>query len=101
MLQKVLNVIKDSFQIWGQAKASLMSAALTYYTMISLSPTLVLAVAIAGRFYRESIVQSELISQIAQFTSPEVASTVAELITNTSRPQSGIIAGLLSFVILF
>ncbi|MFT5100893.1 MAG: membrane protein [Cellvibrionaceae bacterium] len=101
MLQKVLNVIRDSFQIWGQAKASLMSAALTYYTMISLSPILVLAVAIAGRFYGEALVQGELISQIAQFTSPEVAGTVSELITNTSEPQSGLIAGLLSFGILF
>lgn len=101
MLQKVLNVIRDSFQIWGKAKASLMSAALTYYTMISLSPILVLAVAIAGRFYGETLVQSELLDQIAQFTSPEVANTVAELITNTSEPQSGLIAGILSFAILF
>lgn len=101
MLQKVLNVIKDSFQIWGKAKASLMSAALTYYTMISLSPILVLAVAIAGRFYGEALVQSELIEQIALFTSADVANTVADLITNTSEPQSGLIAGILSFLILF
>lgn len=101
MLQKVLNVVRDSFQIWGQAKASLMSAALTYYTMISLSPILVLAVAIAGRFYGESLAQSELISQIALFTSPDVANTVSQLITNTSEPQSGLIASLLSFGVLF
>ncbi|MFK7801403.1 MAG: YihY/virulence factor BrkB family protein [Anaerolineae bacterium] len=101
MLQKVLNVFRDSFQIWGQAKASLMSAALTYYTMISLSPILVLAVAIAGRVYGETLVQSELLEQITQFTSPEVANTVSELITNTSEPQSGLVAGLLSFAVLF
>lgn len=101
MIQKVLNVIKDSFQIWGQAKASLMSAALTYYTMISLSPILILAVAIAGRFYGESLAQSELIEQIALFTSADVAETVSQLITHTSEPQSGLIASLLSFGILF
>ena len=101
MPQKSLTVLAQSFRIFGRARATLMAAALTYYTMLSLSPMLILTVAIAGYFYGEAIVQGEVLNQIAQFTSPDVADTVADLITNTGRPESGIIAGLLSFLILF
>ncbi|MEM8857718.1 MAG: YihY/virulence factor BrkB family protein [Chloroflexota bacterium] len=101
MLRKIFNVAQDSFQIWGQAKASLMAAALTYYTMLSLSPILILAVAIAGRFYGDSLVEGELLTQIAQFTSQEVADTIKQLITNPSQPEAGFVAGLLSFGVLF
>ncbi len=101
MVQKLFTMLTQSFKIFGQSKATIMSAALTYYTMLSLSPILILAVAIAGYFYGDTLVQGELIGQIAAFTSQEVADTVAQLITNTSQPESGIIASLLSFLILF
>lgn len=101
MFEKIFKVVQDSFQIWSKAKASLMAAALTYYTMLSLSPILILAVAIAGRVYGESLVEGELLSQIADFTSAEVANTVKELITNTSQPETGFVASLLSFGVLF
>lgn len=101
MLVKIYTVIENSFEIWGKAKASLMAAALTYYTMLSLSPILVLAVAIAGRVYGDSLVEGELLTQIADFTSQEVADTVKELITNTNQPETGFVAGALSFGVLF
>ncbi|MEM9773421.1 MAG: YihY/virulence factor BrkB family protein [Chloroflexota bacterium] len=101
MLVKIYAVFVNSFEIWGEAKASMMAAALTYYSMLSLSPILVLAVAIAGRVYGDTLVEGELLNQIAEFTSQEVANTVEELITNTSQPETGFVASALSFGVLF
>ena len=101
MVQKLFDFIAQSFRIFGRARATIMAAALTYYTLLSLSPILILTVAIAGYFYGESLVQGEVLGQIAQFTSQDVADTVADLITNTSRPESGITASILSFLVLF
>lgn len=101
MLEKVITVLTQSFRVFGRARATLMAAALTYYTLLSISPLLILTVAIAGYFYGDALVEAEVLDQIAQFTSEEVANTVKELVTNTTQPESGIIATLLSFSILF
>ncbi len=101
MLEKAIAVLTQSFRVFGRARATLMAAALTYYTLLSISPLLILTVAIAGYFYGDALVEAEVLDQIAQFTSEDVANTVKELITNTAQPESGIVATILSFSILF
>ncbi len=100
MFSRIWKLISSSFAIWGKARASLMSAAMTYFTMLSLAPLLVIAIAIAGLFYGDRIAQEEIIDQVTRYTTERVAGTVAELIANTSRPESGLVAGGISIVIL-
>lgn len=103
MLRRIWNLVILSFLIWGRARASLMSAAMTYFTMLSLAPLLVIAIAIAGVFYGDKIAKEEIIEQVTRFATENVAETIAGLITNTSRPEnleSGIVAGLAGIAIL-
>lgn len=100
MIRRIWNLIFSSFAIWGNARASLMSAAMTYFTMLSLAPLLVIAIAIAGQFYGDRLAKQEIIEQVTRFTTDDIAQTVAQLIANTSRPESGLIAGVVSISIL-
>ena len=89
-----------TFQIWGQAQASRMSAAMTYFTMLSLAPLLVIAIAIAGFVYDGQIAEQQIIEQVNVVTTPAVAETVAGLIKNATKPGSGLLAGSISLCIL-
>ncbi len=105
MLKRVKTLIVSSFRIWGEAKASRMSAAMAYYTMLSLAPLLMIAIATAGYLVDDGLAQSEIVEQVGRFTTESIAQTVATLITNATtenqrRPTSGIIAGAISLIVL-
>jgi membrane protein len=100
MLSRIWQLITRTFQIWASANASRMSAALTYYTMLSLAPTLMIAIAIAGYVYDNKVAESEIIEQVTTITTPEIAKMVAGLITNAVKPESGFVAGTISICVL-
>jgi len=100
MFKRFWKLITLTITIWSDANASRMSAALTYFTMLSLAPTLMIAVAIAGYVYDNQLAEAEIIDQVSRVTTPEIAKTVAGLIKNAVKPGTGLIAGAVSLSIL-
>ena len=74
---------------------------MTYYTMLSLAPLLMIAIAIAGYVYDSKQAQAEVIQNVKVATSPAIAQTVAGMIKNATRPSSGILASTISLLVLF
>ena len=87
-------------EIWSKSRASRLAAALAYYTMLSLSPLLLIATAIAGVAYGEAAAESELIEQISQVAGAQVAEAVQAILLNSSQPQTGLLASALSLLVL-
>ncbi|MEM7782332.1 MAG: YihY/virulence factor BrkB family protein [Planctomycetota bacterium] len=100
MILRIWQLIPRTISIWIGANASRMSAALTYYTVLSLAPILMIAIAIAGYVYDDHLAEHEILKQVNAFTTPEIAKTVSNLIQNAVRPESGIVAGSISLCIL-
>lgn len=46
-VQSIFRLLKEAFQEWQKDKVSILAAALAYYTVFSISPLLVIAIAIA------------------------------------------------------
>ena len=102
MLFRFWRLLKGSFQIWIAAHASRMSAALAYFTMLSMAPLILIAIAIAGYVFDDQLAEEQIVKQVEIFTSSaEIANTVAGLIQNAKRPATGIVAGTISLIILF
>jgi|TARA_B110000495_G_C23038530_1_gene621369 membrane protein len=100
MLKRIWQLITMTFSIWAESNASRMAAALSYYTMLSLAPCLMMAIAIAGYIYEDSVVESEIVRQVKLISSPEIAETVKGLIQRASQPRSGLVAGTVSVCVL-
>jgi membrane protein len=100
-IKRIWILVTSTFRIWEQANSSRMAAAMTYYTMLSLAPLLMIAVAIAGYVYDDKLASQELIEQVGAATSPAIAEIIAGLISNATRPSSGILASSISLLILF
>jgi len=66
VLRSFWKLITLTIATWNRCNASRMSAAMTFYTMLSLAPVLMIAVAIAGYLYEGDQVQQEIIDQLAQ-----------------------------------
>ncbi len=71
------------------------AAALAYYTVFSIAPLLIIAIAIAGFVFGEEAAQGQIVERLETEVGPSVANTIQMLIVNISQPQSGIIATVL------
>ena len=101
MLKRIWKLVYTSVDIWGKANSSRMAAALTFFTVLSLAPLLVMAIGIAGFIYGEQVAEQEIIERVSQFTSDEIATITGNVIKNASlQPESGLIASTISLVIL-
>lgn len=72
---------------------------MTFYTILSLAPMLMIAVAIAGYLYEGDQVQREIIEQLAQVADQQTVDTVAGLLHNATKPKAGLLAGTISLLI--
>ena len=92
-LKEIWSLIKETFQDWSEDKAPRLAAALSYYTVFSLAPLLVLVIAITGFIIgNNQQIREQIITQVQSTVGAQGAEAVSTLIDNTSQPRSGIIA---------
>ena len=98
---KVLfSLLKETFQEWQDDKSSRLAAALAYYTVFSLAPLLIIAIAIAGAIFGEEAAKGELVGQIQGLVGDSGAEVIQGAIQNANKPNIGSIASIISIVVL-
>lgn len=101
MSSKVLfRLLKETFQEWQADKASRLAAALAYYTVFSLAPLLIMAIAIAGAIFGEEAAKGEIVGQIQGLVGTEGATVIETAIKNANQPEISGIASLISVGVL-
>jgi len=79
-----------------------LAAALSYYTLFSLTPVLVIAIGIAGIAFGHEAAQHKILATIRDLIGSEGTEAVRVMIQNvSSRPETGKISTLLGFIVLF
>ena len=92
---------RQALAAWSADYAPSMGAALSYYTLFSIAPLILIAVAVAGMLFGEKAARGEIFAQLATLTGPEGAAAVESLLANASRSTGGgIIATLTGFLLL-
>jgi membrane protein len=94
------SMIKQTYNDWDNDHAASMGASLAYYTVFSLSPLLIIAIAIAGFMFGKQAAQGEIVRQIGGLVGHTSAEAIQQLIDSARRPASGIIATVLGVVTL-
>lgn len=74
-----------------------MAAALSYYTIFSLPPLLVMLMVVVGAFVDTSTVQTLLSGELGALLGPGGATQVETLLLHASRPEVGSLGALLGF----
>lgn len=99
-MKKLWSLIKETFAEWSEDKASRLAAALSYYTIFSLAPLLVIAIAIAGFVFGEAAAQGAIVRQMSGLLGQEGAQQIQTMIQNANRPGAGIVATIVGVVTL-
>lgn len=95
-----LALLKSTWVEWTNDNVPRMSAALAYYTIFSLAPLLVIAIAVAGLVFGVQAAQGEISGQMQAFIGRESARTVEALIQSAQRPSDNAIATMVGIVVL-
>ncbi len=93
-------LLKETFNRWSEDAAPRMAAALSYYTVFSMAPLLILAISIAGLVLGRDATQGKIVEQISGLVGVQSAAAIQSMIQAANRPSNGVIAGVLGIISL-
>lgn len=95
-----LGLLAKATKAWLADYAPSMGAAISYYTVFSLAPLLVIVIALAGALFGREAVQGVIVAQFSGLIGPQSAAMVQGLVVHASDTDKGLVAGLASFFVL-
>ena len=94
------HLLVKAVKAWSADYAPSMGAAISYYTVFSLAPLLVIVIAVAGAAFGREAVQGLISQELSGLMGAEGAKMVEGLVASASDTDRGLIAGLLGLAVL-
>lgn len=93
-------LIQQAFKGFIEDNAMQLSAALSYYTIFSLPPLLLLIISLSGIFFGADAVRGELFGQINELVGNDAAIQIQETIKNVTLKSSNRFASIVGAIVL-
>ena len=87
-------------QLWSDAHGGRMSAAMSFYGILSLAPLLLLLVAILGWWLDRQLLEKGLITQIGTIVGEQGSALIQHALASAKEPAEGLLASALGFLVL-
>jgi membrane protein len=98
--KQLFRLAVQAVKSWSNDYAPSMGAAISYYTVFSLAPLLVIVIAIAGAVFGREAIQGLVSDQLSGLMGAQGAEMVEGLVASASDTDRGLVAGLISIVVL-
>ncbi len=99
-LKSLWALTKESVSEWSNDYASSMGAALAYYTVFSIAPLLVIAIAVAGFFFGADAARGEIFGQLQGLIGDRGAGTIQAAVASAGQTDHGTFAAIIGIVTL-
>ena len=93
-------VLKQTATGWDEDNVTRLAASLAYYTLLSIAPLIILAVAVAGLAFGEEAARAHISSQLASVVGGGAASAIQSIATNAHTPGRGVLSVIVGLVVL-
>lgn len=100
-LNRLFPILKTTFSNWNAHNAPRLGAALAFYTILSLSPLIILTIGLAGLAFSRSTAQAHIVTDVQGMIGVEGAKAVQTMLANSQRPAAGILGSILGLLSLF
>jgi membrane protein len=91
----IWTIVKEAAENWSTHRDARQGAALAYYSVFSIGPLIVIAVAIAGLAFGQEAVNGEVAASIKGMLGDTGAVAVQAMLADASRPRQGLLATVL------
>jgi len=92
--------LKKTGSEWVEDEATRLAASLALYTLLSIAPLLVIAVAIAGMVFGAEAARGQISQQISTVVGPQAGQAIQGLIANARAPSEGLISSAVGLAVL-
>lgn len=100
--KSIFGLLKEAFKEWQEDEALQLGAALSYYTIFSIAPMLLVVIAVAGLVFGREAVQGQLDNQIRGLVGAEGATAIQTMVANAGRHDGSVWATVIALAtILF
>ena len=96
----LFGVVKQAFSDWNEDNAPRLGAALSYYTIFSVAPLLLISIAVAALFFGQDAAGGRIVGQIEGLIGHDAAQAVQGMIENGRKPGQGVLATVFGTVML-
>jgi len=93
-------VFKQSLTEWSSDNVPRLGASLSFYTLLSLAPGIVIVVAGAALVYGQDAAQGALVGKIRESVGAEVGEAMQELLKDAAKPATSVLATVFSLLTL-
>jgi membrane protein len=94
------NLVKQTAASWVDHKDARLGAALAYYSIFSIGPLILIAIAVAGFLFGEDAVRGQVSAQIEGLLGSSGAQAIQSMLASAGRPREGLFATLFGIVTL-
>jgi membrane protein len=91
---------KETVTRWTEDKASALAAALAYYSLFSLAPLVLIAVAVAGLVFGHQAAEGQLYMQLAGLIGDAGGKAVQSIVANMHQQGGGVVATIIGIATL-
>ena len=85
-------MLKQTFVEWIDDDISTHAAALAYFTVFAIAPTLIIAVAVAGLAFGPEAARGEIQGQLQGVVGEAGAKVIEDMMASASKPTEGVLA---------
>src|SRR5947208_827951 len=100
MFERIKALAKGSFEVFTAQRAASRGAAISFYTVTSIAPILLIVVAVAGLAFGREAASGAIFSQFRGLLGAEGADVLQKAIFSASNKSAGIAASIISLVTL-
>jgi len=100
VLKEWWSLIRETADDWVAHKDARQGAALAYYSVFSLGPVIVIAIAVAGLVFGEEAARGEVELQLRGLLGDAAAKAIDAMLAGARHPQQGLLATAVGAVIL-
>jgi membrane protein len=94
-------VFRQAVTGWWNDNVPRMGAALAYYTLFSLAPVLIVAIAVCGFIFGTEAVRGEIVGQIEGLVGHDGAIAVQAMLEGAAKPSSSVLATIVGIITFF
>jgi membrane protein len=100
-LFSVWSFIKEVIRNWDEDNVPRLGAALSFYAIFSITPLIIILIAVIGFFYNPNAASGEIFLQIKEMVGKDGAALIQSTVKNASNTSTGLIATIISIFTLF
>ncbi len=100
VIVKYFKVIKGAAEAFSHDNCVKLSAALSYYTVFSISPLLIIVISLSSLFFGREAIQGRVFWQLRNLLGDSAAAQIQEIIRASTNSGKGVIGTIIGIVIL-